>query len=232
MAVGTALAVASIASTAISAASSFKQAGEATKLAREQQAEIDRARNEAIRLVEKNEVSALGIAKEGYLNQFQGANVTGAQAIEALRESDRGTGRLGGVYSQKQQIDADIAARMGADIYDLNLLKARSLDQDADALAGIALDEVRGGQLALEGYEKRAAAAKQQGFEQVQRGLGGTLDLLPDNIDGIINTKLDDAYSKRKINKATKGVNLYEDIDGGSDYMNPFDINYSTTGTA
>ena len=90
---------------------------------------------------------------------------------------------------------------MGVDIYDLNLLKARSLDQDADALAGIALDEVRGGQLALEGYEKRAAAAKQQGFEQIQGSIGGTLDLLPDNVDGIIKTKLSSLKNGRRQRK-------------------------------
>jgi hypothetical protein len=178
----------------------------------------------AKKLIQKNEFRGLAIAKEGYRQQQEASNVTAAQAIEALRESDRGTGRLGGVYAQKQMMDADIAARMGGDIYDLNLLKAKSLEQESDVLAGIELQEKAGQELLMSDLDRQYKEGIQGGVSAIGNIAAQGADSLDTNFEGKVKAKaqaIRDNMADRRTLRAVRKV--YNDSTNPFDSMNPFD---------
>lgn len=177
MAIGTAIA---LGLQAYGAYQNFSQAAEASRLRKEAEKDAERAMSKAKKFVEKTPLLKVGLAKEAYRRQQEAANVSAAQAIEALRESERGMGRLGGVYSQKQMIDADIASRMAGDIYDLNILQARAQEQDYDALAQIELQEKAGQELYMSDLDQQIKEGQERGF-QAAGSLGSALTDLSDS---------------------------------------------------
>jgi hypothetical protein len=177
MAIGTAIA---LGLQAYGAYQNFSQAAEASRLRKEAEKDAERAMSKAKKFVEKTPLLKVGLAKEAYRRQQEAANVSAAQAIEALRESERGMGRLGGVYSQKQMIDADIASRMAGDIYDLNILQARAQEQDYDALAQIELQEKAGQELYMSDLDQQIKEGQERGFQAAGR-LGSALTDLSDS---------------------------------------------------
>ena len=174
MAIGTAIA---LGLQAYGAYQSFSQASEASGLRKQAEKDAERAMSKAKKFVEKTPLLKVGLAKEAYRRQQEAANVSAAQAIEALRESERGMGRLGGVYSQKQMIDADIASRMAGDIYDLNILQARAQEQDYDALAGIELQEKAGQELYMSDLDQQIKEGTERGFQQLGRLGSAAIDI-------------------------------------------------------
>jgi len=183
MAIGTAIA---LGLQAYGAYKSFSQAAESSRLKKEAEKDAERAMSKAKKFVEKTPLLKVGLAKEAYRRQQEAANVSAAQAIEALRESERGMGRLGGVYSQKQMIDADIASRMAGDIYDLNILQARAQEQDYDALAGIELQEKAGQELYMSDLDQQIKEGIEGGIE----GLGRLGSTATDMSDGQLSRKI------------------------------------------
>lgn len=183
MAIGTAIA---LGLQAYGAYQSFSQASEASGLRKQAEKDAERAMSKAKKFVEKTPLLKVGLAKEAYRRQQEAANVSAAQAIEALRESERGMGRLGGVYSQKQMIDADIASRMAGDIYDLNILQARAQEQDYDALAGIELQEKAGQELYMSDLDQQIKEGIEGGIE----GLGRLGSTATDMSDGQLSRKI------------------------------------------
>jgi len=164
----------------------FEQANQAALLRKEAEKDAERAMADAKKLVKKNAFEGMSVAKEASIRRQEAANVSAAQAIEALRESDRGTGRLGGVYSQKQMIDAEIAAQMAGDIYDLNLLKARSKEQEYDTLAGIELQEKAGQELYMSDLDRQI----KEGIEGGLSTAGSAVALGMDQSDGQLSKKI------------------------------------------
>ena len=189
--IATALTLASLGAQAYGAYNSFSQASEASRLKRQAEADAEKAMSNAKKLIQKNEFKGLAIAKEAYRQQQEASNITAAQAIEALRESDRGTGRLGGVYAQKQMMDADIAARMGGDIYDLNLLKAKSLEQESDALAGIELQEKAGQELLMSDLDRQYKEGIRGGVSAVGSIAAQGIDSLDTNFEGKVKANVE-----------------------------------------
>lgn len=183
MAIGTAIA---LGLQAYGAYQSFSQASEASGLRKQAEKDAERAFSKARKFIEKNPLSKVGLAKEAYRRQQEAANVSAAQAIEALRESERGMGRLGGVYSQKQMIDADIASRMAGDIYDLNILQARAQEQDYDALAQMQLQEKAGQELYMSDLDQQIKEGTEGGIEALG-SLGATVT---DMSDGQLSRKI------------------------------------------
>jgi hypothetical protein len=164
----------------------FEQANQASSLRKQAERDAERAMANAKKLVKKNAFEGMAIAKEAYIRQQEAANVSAAQAIEALRESDRGAGRIGGVYSQKQAIDANIASQMAGDIYDLDLLKARSKEQEYDALAGIELQEKAGQELYMSDLDRQI----KEGVEGGLSTAGSAVALGMDQSDGQLSKKI------------------------------------------
>jgi len=183
MAIGTAIA---LGLQAYGAYKSFSQAAESSRLKKEAEKDAERAFSKAKKFVEKTPLLKVGLAKEAYRRRQEAANVSAAQAIEALRESERGMGRLGGVYSQKQMIDADIASRMAGDIYDLNILQARAQEQDYDALAQMQLQEKAGQELYMSDLDQQIKEGQEGGIEALG-SLGATVT---DMSDGQLSRKI------------------------------------------
>ena len=154
----------------------FEQANQASLLRKEAERDAERAMANAKKFVKKNAFEGMAIAKEASILRQEAANISAAQAIEALRESDRGTGRLGGVYSQKQMIDAEIAAQMAGDIYDLNLLKARSKEQEYDTLAGIELQEKAGQELYMSDLDRQIKEGVEGGINTARSAVALGMD--------------------------------------------------------
>ena len=164
----------------------FEQANQASLLRKEAERDAERAMANAKKFVKKNAFEGMAIAKEASILRQEAANISAAQAIEALRESDRGTGRLGGVYSQKQMIDAEIAAQMAGDIYDLNLLKARSKEQEYDTLAGIELQEKAGQELYMSDLDRQIKEGVEGGINTARSAVA----LGMDQSDGELSKKI------------------------------------------
>lgn len=180
MAVGTALTVAAIATGAAQAGMGFSEAARQKRLKKEAELEAERAMASARKSLEKNYMEELSIQKEPYELEREAALVAGAQATEALRESDRGMGRVGAIYGQQQQAQRQIASAMGQEMMGIDLAIAQEDTRLRDIGTQIDLGEVAGAQLAAADAEEARAQAIQQGFAGLQQGISAGLDLVPE----------------------------------------------------
>lgn len=180
MAVGTALTVASIGVGAAQAGMGFSEAAKQKRLKREAEAEVDIAMASARKSLEKNYMESLAIQKEPYELEREAALVAGAQATEALRESDRGMGRVGAIYGQQQQAQRQIASAMGQEMMGIDLAIAQEDTRLRDIGTQIDLGEAAGQQMAAADADEARAQAIQQGFAGVQQGISAGLDFIPE----------------------------------------------------
>jgi len=169
MAVGTALTIAAVGSQLAGAGMSFVDARKQKKLKAEAEADADMAMESARKRLEINYMDSLAIQKEPYELERDAALVAGAQATEALRESDRGAGRVGAVYGQQQLAQREIASAMGQEMFNLDYLSTQEDTRLRDLNAQIDLGEVSGAQLAAANAEERRAQQLQAGVA----GIGG-----------------------------------------------------------
>ena len=137
------------------------------------QADAERRANQAMasarKSLEKNYMDALAIQKEPYELEREAALVAGAQATEALRESDRGMGRVGSIYGQQQQAQRQIASAMGQELFNLDYLSAQEDTRLRDIGTQLDLGEVTGAQLEAASAEERRAQQLMSGV----KGIGG-----------------------------------------------------------
>jgi len=180
MAVGTALTVASIGVGAAQAGMGFSEAAKQKRLKKEAELEVERAMASARKSLEKNYMESLAIQKEPYELEREAALVAGAQATEALRESDRGMGRVGAIYGQQQQAQRQIASAMGQEMMGIDLAIAQEDTRLRDIGAQIDLGEAAGQQMAAADADEARAQAIQQGFAGVQQGISAGLDFIPE----------------------------------------------------
>jgi len=180
MAVGTALTVAAIATGAAQAGMGFSEAAKQKRLKKEAELEVERAMASARKSLEKNYMEELSIQKEPYELEREAALVAGAQATEALRESDRGMGRVGAIYGQQQQAQRQIASAMGQEMMGLDLAVAQEDIRLRDIGTQIDLGEAAGQQMAVADADEARAQAIQQGFQGVQTMVSGGLDFIPE----------------------------------------------------
>ena len=169
MALATALTVAAVGSQLAGAAQSFSQARKQKAKQREAEATADKYMKQARRSLEKNYMESLAIQKEPYELEREAALVAGAQATEALRESDRGMGRVGAIYGQQQQAQRQIASAMGQELFNLDYLTQQEESRLRDIGTQLDLGEVTGAQLAAANAEERRQQQLQAGIQ----GIGG-----------------------------------------------------------
>jgi len=171
MAVTTAavLTAAAVGSQLAGAGMSFTQARKQKQRQREAEATADKYMAEARKSLEKNYMESLAIQKEPYELEREAALAAGAQATEALRESDRGAGRVGAIYGQQQQAQRQIAAAMGQELFNLDYLTAQEESRLRDIGTQLDLGEVSGAQLAAAEAEER----RQQQLQAGVKAIGG-----------------------------------------------------------
>ncbi len=169
MALATALTVAAVGSQLAGSVQSFSQARKQKAKQQEAEATADKYMKQARRSLEKNYMESLAIQKEPYELEREAALVAGAQATEALRESDRGMGRVGAIYGQQQQAQRQIAAAMGQEMFNLDYLTQQEESRLRDIGTQLDLGEVTGAQLEAANAEERRQQQLQAGIQ----GIGG-----------------------------------------------------------
>jgi len=166
IATSTAIAGASLALTAASTAGSFIQAGKQRNAMRQAEADADTAMAEARKKLETNFYEGLSINKEPYELQREALLSSGAQALQAGVESERGAAATAGrVQMAQNEAQAGIRSEMGNEMQKLEQLTAQEESRLRDVGAQLDLEEVAGAQLAAANAQELAAQAQQQGME-------------------------------------------------------------------
>lgn len=179
MGVATAVAIGGLAVSAASTTMSFIQAGEQKSKARQAEADAAAAMAEARKKLEINYAKERAINKEPYELARESMLSAGAQAIQAGRESDRGSEVTAGkVQMAQNEAQADIRGKMGEELTDINkdIINEESRLRDL----GFQLDteEAAGAQLAARDAEEAAAAATAEGFQGLASTAQQGLDMV------------------------------------------------------
>jgi hypothetical protein len=252
VATATALAIGGLAVSAGSTAMSFAQAGKQNKLQREAEAKAAQAMAEARKKLEVNFAEQRAIQKEPYELAREAIMSTGAQAIQAGVESDRGAEVTAGkVQMAMNQGQADIRTAMGQELTDIekDILNEESRLRDL----GLQLDlgEVEGAQLAARDAQEAKTAAMMQGFEGATSTLQQGLDMVelypktntrtpveglkPMTTAGVVATPSPFAPKNQLPTETPSTVNLYSkkqpSFRSQKPYMyNPFGVDFSSFG--
>jgi len=145
---------------------SFSQASKQRKAATTARIEADKAIQEARKRAEENVYKALSLSKDPYQRAREAALVSGAQAIEAGAESERGVAATAGrVQMAQNEMQRDIAGEQTQQIQDLNKIVATEDARLKDYAANISMAEAAGAQQAMRDAEERRAAAIAQGVQ-------------------------------------------------------------------
>ena len=175
----TALALGSIAVSAGSAGMSFAEAGKQRKLQQEAENDAAKALAEARKKLDVNYYANLGINKEPYELEREALVSTGAQAIQAGQESERGAAATAGrIQMAQQQGQRQIAGAMGAEMLNLQELTAKEDSRLAGAQAGLYLGEAEGAQLAARDAQQAATAYTTGGVQGIANAASQTLSSL------------------------------------------------------
>jgi hypothetical protein len=179
MGVATAVAIGGLAVSAASTTMSFIQAGEQKSKARQAEADAARAMAEARKKLEINYAKERAIKKEPYELAREAMLSSGAQAIQAGIESDRGAeATVGKVQMAQNQGQADIRSQMGQELTDIekDIINENSRLRDL----GVQLDlgEAEGAQLAARDAEEASAAATTEGFQGLASTAQQGLDMV------------------------------------------------------
>jgi hypothetical protein len=153
-------AIGGLASTALTTGFSINDLIKSKRLQKEADAEAQKAMAEAKKLLDVNVYEALNVQMKPYELEREAALTTGAQLIEAGRESERGAAAAAGrIQANQQALNRDIQTRMGKEMADLQKLTAAEESRLRDVKTQLYLDEVEGAQQASAMYDERAAQA-------------------------------------------------------------------------
>lgn len=169
-----------LAATAGTTAASFTQAAKQKKIQRQAEADAKKYMEEARKRLDINFYDQLGIQKEPYELEREALLSTGAQAIAAGVESERGAAATAGrVQLAQQQGQRQIAAAMGQEMLGLEKLSAAEESRLRDAQVQLDLGEVSGAQLKAREAAKLGAAATQQGMQGITSLAGQLASFAP-----------------------------------------------------
>lgn len=164
---------------------SFKEVSRQSKAAAAARMEAEKATQEAKKRAEQNVFEALSLTKEPYERAREAALVTGAQAIEAGRESERGgTATAGRVVMGQNIQQGQIADIQAQEMQGLNQIVAAEDSRLKDYAANVSLLEAEGAQKAIKDAEEAGAAATVQGFQGLSQTIGSASQLLPQYYQG------------------------------------------------
>lgn len=176
----TTAAIIGITSSAIGAGMSFGQMAKQSKAAAAARQQANLAIQEAKQRAEQNVFESLSLTKDPYERAREAAIVSGAQAIEAGRESERGAAATAGRVAMAQnEMQRDIADVQAKEIQNLNQLVAAEESRLKDYAANISLAEAEGAQKAMRDAEILRAQAGAQAFQQLGQVAEGVDKLVP-----------------------------------------------------
>jgi hypothetical protein len=165
---------------AAGAGMSFAQAGQAKAKAADATRAADKAIAEAKSKLDLNFYDTLGIQKEPYELQREALLASGAQALEAGRESERGAAATAGrVMMAQNEAQAGVRTAMGQDLMALEKLSAAEDSRLRDVGAQISMEEAAGAQLARANFEELAGRATTQGLQGLVNAGGAMAQSLP-----------------------------------------------------
>lgn len=152
----------------VGAVMSFSQAGDAKAKAADASKAADKAIAEARKNLDINFYDAIGIQKEPYELQREALLASGAEAVRAGQESERGVAATAGrIQMAQNEAQAGIRTQMGQDLLGLEKLSAAEDSRLRDVGAQISMEEAAGAQLARANYENLAGTAMSQGMEGI-----------------------------------------------------------------
>jgi hypothetical protein len=155
-----------LAATAATTGMSFAQAGKQRKAMNQAEKDANEAMSAARKKLEVNVYDKLGIQKEPYELQREALLASGAQAIQAGVESERGAAATAGAIQMAQQEgQAGVRSAMGQELMGLQQLSAQEESRLRDIGVQLDLEEVAGAQLAAANAQELAAQATQQGMQ-------------------------------------------------------------------
>jgi len=180
MAAATAIAIGGLAISGASTAMSFIQAGEQANKARQAEADAAAAMAEARKKLEINYAKERAINKEPYELAREASLSSGAQAIQAGLESDRGAEATAGrVQMAQNEAQAGIRTEMGKELTDINKDIINEESRLRDLGLQMDLGEVEGAQLAARDAEEASTAATMEGFQGLASTAQQGLDMVP-----------------------------------------------------
>ena len=164
---------AAITAAAIGATMSFSQQVIQNRRQRQAEADADAAMALARGKLDVNFAEQATIKKEAYDSEREALLVQGAQAINAGVESERGAAATAGrVYAGQQKAQADVRS---AQADEMTNIESAILEEDSrlrDLNVSLDLEEVAGNQMKAANAQAAAAAAGQQGWQNVVAGVG------------------------------------------------------------
>jgi hypothetical protein len=176
VATATALAIGGIAVSAAGTGMSFAQANKQKKLQKQAQADAQKAMEEARKKLEVNYYDQLAVQKEPYELEREALLSSGAQAIQAGVESERGAAATAGrVQMAMNEAQAGIRTAQGKEMADLAKLSAAEESRLRDVGVQLDMEEAAGAQMAARDAQEARAAYMTQGFEgltsTIQQGI-------------------------------------------------------------
>jgi hypothetical protein len=159
---------------------SFREASKQSKAATTARLDAEKAMAEAKKRAEQNVFEALSLAKEPYERAREASLASGAQAIEAGRESERGIAATAGrVQMSQNEMQQNIADEQTAQIQGLNKLIASEDARLLDYLASVNMEEAAGAQKATAQADKFRAMNIAQGIQGIGNIASSASALLP-----------------------------------------------------
>jgi hypothetical protein len=179
MAVATSAAI-SLGATAASTGMSFYQASQQRKLQLEAQENAKRALEDARKRLDVNFYDALSIVKEPYELEREALLTSGAQAMEAARESQRSVAGTAGRVQMAQNVgQGQIRSAMGRDLMGLEMKSAAEDARLRDENVAIDKERTAGFQQMASDAWRAQQRALQQGFAGVSSMAGQIANLAP-----------------------------------------------------
>ena len=163
-----------------SAGMSFAQANKQKTAMRNAEADADKAMKAAREKLNVNFYDVLSIQKEPYELEREALLASGAQAIQAGVESERGAAATAGrIQMAQQQGQGAIRTAMGQELSALEKLSVAEEARLRDAQVSLDLGEVEGAQLAAANAQMLQQQALGQGMQGIQNTAGQVQKLLP-----------------------------------------------------
>jgi hypothetical protein len=180
MAVATALTIGSLAATGATTANSFAQARKQRMLQQDAQRTAKEAMDAARKRLEVNVYEQSAIAKQPYLLEREALLRSGAQGMEAARESERGAAAAAGRIQMAQQ-EGQQQSRSNMES-EIQTMRNKIMEEDQRLLDEgyqLNLEEVAGAQQAAADAQVARATAIGEGFEGVANLATGIGEALP-----------------------------------------------------